>query len=64
MTEKKNKIKFDYKDLNTLKSYISETGKIIPRRITGLSAKEQRSLAKNIKVARFLSLLPYCDQHK
>lgn len=63
MTEK-NKIKFDYKDLNTLKSYISETGKIIPRRITGLSAKEQRNLAKNVKIARFLSLLPYCDQHK
>lgn len=63
MTEK-NKIKFDYKDLNTLKSYISETGKIIPRRITGLSAKDQRNLAKNVKIARFLSLLPYCDQHK
>lgn len=64
MNEKKNKINFDYKDLNTLKNYISETGKIIPRRITGLRAKEQRILSKNIKIARFLSLLPYCDQHK
>ena len=62
---KKNKTKsFDYKDIQTLKNYISENGKIIPRRTTALKAKEQRSLAKAIKKARFLSLLPYCDQHK
>ena len=53
----------DYKDIATLKRYISETGKIIPSRITGTKAKYQRQLAIAIKRARFLSLLPYCDQH-
>lgn len=53
----------DYKDVELLKSYITETGKIIPSRITGTSAKFQRMLAEAIKRARFLSLLPYCDQH-
>lgn len=53
----------DYKDLNTLKGYISETGKIVPSRITGTSAKYQRQLAKAIKRARFLALLPYTDRH-
>ncbi|MCX8049148.1 MAG: 30S ribosomal protein S18 [Methylohalobius sp.] len=54
----------DYKDLNTLKEFITETGKIIPSRITGTSAKYQRQLATAIKRARFLALLPYCDAHK
>jgi small subunit ribosomal protein S18 len=54
----------DYKDLDTLKSYITETGKIVPSRITGTSAKYQRQLATAIKRARFLALLPYTDQHK
>jgi len=53
----------DYKDVELLKSYITETGKIIPSRITGTSAKFQRMLAEAIKRARFLSLLPFCDQH-
>ncbi len=53
----------DYKDVELLKNYISETGKIIPSRITGTSAKFQRMLAAAIKHARFLALLPYCDQH-
>lgn len=53
----------DYKDLNTLKSYITETGKIVPSRITGTSAKYQRQIATAIKRARFLALLPYCDHH-
>ena len=53
----------DYKDLNTLKNYITETGKIVPSRITGTKAKYQRQLATAIKRARFLSLLPYTDQH-
>ena len=53
----------DYKDLNTLKSYISETGKIVPSRITGTSAKYQRQLATAVKRARHLALLPYTDQH-
>lgn len=53
----------DYKDLETLKSYITETGKIVPARITGTSAYYQRQLATAIKRARFLALLPYSDQH-
>jgi small subunit ribosomal protein S18 len=60
---KKTKI-FDYKDITNLKSYISENNKIIPKRTTGLSAKEQRSLSRAVKLARFLALIPYCDQHK
>ena len=53
----------DYKDLATLKSYITETGKIVTSRITGTSAKYQRQLATAIKRARFLALLPYTDRH-
>lgn len=53
----------DYKDADLLKSYITETGKIIPSRITGTSAKFQRMLTVAIKKARFLALLPYSDQH-
>ena len=53
----------DYKDAELLKSYITETGKIIPSRITGTSAKYQRMLATSIKRARFLALIPYTDQH-
>ena len=53
----------DYKDLDTLKQYVSETGKIIPTRITGTSARYQRQLTRAIKRARFLALLPYCDTH-
>jgi len=54
----------DYKDLDTLKAYVSETGKIVPSRITGTKAKYQRQLSTCIKRARFLALLPYTDQHK
>ena len=54
----------DYKDLEMLKAYISETGKIVPSRITGTKARYQRQLAKAIKRARFLALLPYTDAHK
>ncbi len=54
----------DYKDLDTLKAYITETGKIVPSRITGTKAKYQRQLSSCIKRARFLALLPYTDQHK
>ncbi|MBK5935712.1 MAG: 30S ribosomal protein S18 [Halorhodospira halophila] len=53
----------DYKDLNTLKNYITDTGKIVPSRITGTSARYQRQLARAIKRARFLALLPYTDRH-
>jgi small subunit ribosomal protein S18 len=54
----------DYKDLDILREYISETGKIVPSRITGTKAKYQRQLATAIKRARFLALLPFCDSHK
>ncbi|PJE79403.1 30S ribosomal protein S18 [invertebrate metagenome] len=53
----------DYKDLNTLKAYVSETGKIVPSRITGTKARYQRQLATAIKRARYIALLPYCDRH-
>ena len=53
----------DYKDLATLKQYVTETGKIVPSRITGTRANYQRQLAVAIKRARFLALLPYTDQH-
>lgn len=59
--EKNNYI--DYKDVNTLKNYITETGKIVPSRITGTSVKYQRKLSAAIKRARFLALIPYCDRH-
>ena len=54
----------DYKDIATLKNYITESGKIVPSRITGTSAKYQRQLATAIKRARYLALLPYTDLHK
>lgn len=54
----------DYKDLNLLKAYVSESGKIVPSRITGTKAKYQRQLSTAIKRARHLALLPYTDQHK
>ena len=53
----------DYKNLDLLKQYITETGKIVPSRITGTSAKYQRQLARAVKRARYLALLPYSDAH-
>jgi small subunit ribosomal protein S18 len=53
----------DYKDIATLKNYITETGKIVPSRITGTKARYQRQLSTAIKRARYLALLPYCDRH-
>jgi small subunit ribosomal protein S18 len=52
-----------FKDLDTLKAYITETGKIVPSRITGTKARYQRQLASAVKQARFLALLPYADSH-
>ncbi|HUF56366.1 MAG TPA: 30S ribosomal protein S18 [Thermohalobaculum sp.] len=49
----------DYKDVKLLQRFVSEKGKIVPSRITAVSAKKQRELARAIKRARFLSLLPY-----
>jgi len=54
----------DYKDLNTLKQYVTETGKIIPSRNTGTKARYQRQLTRAVKLARYLALLPYSDSHR
>jgi small subunit ribosomal protein S18 len=56
-------VEIDYKDLNTLRQYITETGKIVPSRITGTKARYQRMLTQAILRARFLALLPYSDNH-
>jgi small subunit ribosomal protein S18 len=53
----------DYKDLELLKGFITETGKIVPSRITGTKARYQRQLSTAIKRARYLALVPYTDQH-
>ncbi len=53
----------DYKDLGTLRQYVTETGKIVPSRITGTKARYQRQLGTAIKRARFLALLPFTDNH-
>ncbi|MEH6357692.1 MAG: 30S ribosomal protein S18 [Pseudomonadales bacterium] len=54
----------DYKDLEVLKGFVTETGKIVPSRITGTKARYQRQLATAIKRARYLALLPYTDSHE
>ncbi|MDZ7752329.1 MAG: 30S ribosomal protein S18 [Gammaproteobacteria bacterium] len=54
----------DYKDLATLKAYVTETGKIVPSRVTGTKARYQRQLATAVKRARYLALLPFSDQHE
>ena len=53
----------DYKDLATLKQYVTETGKIVPSRITGTRSHNKRQLAAAVKRARYLALLPYTDRH-
>ena len=55
----KNAPTIDYKDVKLLKRYVSEQGKIMPRRITAVSAKKQRELAREIKRARVLALMPF-----
>ncbi len=57
----KNALKIDYKDIRLLARFISERGKIVPSRITGVSTKKQRLLQQAIKRARFLALLPYVN---
>jgi small subunit ribosomal protein S18 len=52
----------DYRDVKMLRRFISDTGKILPRRRTGLSAKNQRRLSQTIKIARQLALVPYTDK--
>ncbi|NBO20349.1 MAG: 30S ribosomal protein S18 [Proteobacteria bacterium] len=54
--------KIDYKDVNLLRRFVSERGKVMPSRITAVSAKKQRELIKAIKQARFLALLPYVNE--
>ena len=58
-----NPSEIDYKDLDLLRDYITETGKIMPARVSGTPARFQRRLSTAIKRARYLSLLPYCDNH-
>ena len=53
----------DYKDVKLLRDFITETGKIVPSRVTGTKAKYQRQLSRAIKRARYIALLPYSDQH-
>ena len=53
----------DYKDLNILKEFVAENGKVIPARITGTKSRFQRQLSIAIKRARFLALMPYTDLH-
>jgi small subunit ribosomal protein S18 len=53
----------DYKDIDLLKDFVMESGRIVPSRITGTSARYQRKLAKAIKLARYIALLHYCDAH-
>ena len=56
---RKDAPKIDFKDVKLLKRFVSERGKIVPSRITAVSAKKQRALAQAIKRARYLALLPY-----
>ncbi len=58
----RNGIKIDHKDVRTLSRFVSERGKIVPSRITAVSAKKQRELARAIKRARNLALLPFVIQ--
>ncbi len=53
----------DYKNVHFLKRYVLETGRIVPSRVTGFSAKNQRKLSHAIKLARQVALVPYCDRH-
>ena len=54
----------DYKDLDILKGFVSESGKIVPSRITGTKSRYQRQLSEAIKRARYIALLPYTDSQK
>ena len=61
---KSSKNNFNYKNVDLLKRFITETGKIIPARVSNITAAEQRKLTKAVKIARFLALLPYTDSHR
>ena len=62
-TLNKNRAILDYKDIDNLKKYINEQGKILSRRSTGLNAKEQKRISKSIKRARILGLLPFLNKN-
>jgi small subunit ribosomal protein S18 len=53
----------NYKNIDLLKRYITETGKIVPGRVSGVTSSQQRKITKAIKVARYMALLPYTDSH-
>ncbi len=59
----KDGIAIDYKQIDLLKNYITEAGKIIPGRVTGTTVQNQRKIALAVKQARFLALIPYTDKH-
>ncbi|MGY0399558.1 MAG: 30S ribosomal protein S18 [Ostreibacterium sp.] len=59
----KDGIEIDYKQLEVLKNYLTEAGKIIPGRVTSTTVQNQRKVAKAVKHARFLALIPYTDKH-
>lgn len=61
--ESQDALEIDYKDLDMLKEYVMESGRIVPSRITGTGARYQRQLSRAVKLSRFLALLPYCDMH-
>lgn len=63
-TDAANVNDIDYKNLRILTEYVMESGRIVPSRVTGCKAREQRHLAREIKRARFLALLAYCDTHE
>lgn len=54
----------DYKNIELLGEFVTETGKIVPSRITGTSAKNQRQITTAIKRARYIALMPFCDAHE
>ena len=54
----------NYKNIELLKRYITETGKIVPGRVSGVTSSQQRKITRAIKVARYMALLPYTDSHK
>lgn len=60
----KGALEIDYKDVAYLRNFLTESGKIIPARVTGANAKFQRHLSTAIKRARYLALIPYCDRHR
>jgi small subunit ribosomal protein S18 len=63
-TEAANINEIDFKNLRVLREYVMDSGRIVPSRITGRKARDQRLLAREIKRARFLALLAYCDTHE